>query len=69
MLLHTGRYMKLASLPPSLQLVAEGSARADMSPSQRLRLHLWLLHCAARDNAQQQTQPKVITLMNCRTKG
>jgi hypothetical protein len=59
-----GSQLQLDALPPSLQLVAEGSVRANMSASQRLRLHLWLLHCAARDtgNTQQHRQEQVCGL-------
>jgi hypothetical protein len=43
-LLHAETPEKLPSLPPQWH-------RANMSASQRLRLHLWLLHCAARNSS------------------
>lgn len=38
--------LPMAQLPPVLQRVMEGSSHATMTPAQRLRLELWLLHLA-----------------------
>lgn len=51
LLLPAGSSAKLPQLPHGLQQIAEGSIHANMSAGQRLRLHLWLLHCAARNSS------------------